>query len=113
MLLISDVATVPVPLETAQLNPTGWACTVTLYVDPEATVVGKVKVVAFAAELTVSAPLASTRPDAESPAIVPPTWNLAGMQVTATEFTSVLPTVPDAADTVQLRPGGCVLTLTL
>src|SRR5437879_2208239 len=107
MLVTLVVPTMPVPLDTVQFCPAGCDCTVTAYPPPEATRRGIAKVVVPAATFNVSEPLASTRPLAVKPLMVPPTVYDWAEQVTATLVTSAAGIVPVPLATLQVSPDGC------
>ena len=76
--VLTALLTVPVPFATTHAAPVGCVAIVTAYDDPAVTAVGKVKVVAPEARVSLSDPLASTRPLVDRPLMVPPTEYDAG-----------------------------------
>ena len=73
----------------------------------------KVKARAPAAGLTVSLPLASTRPADGSPEIVPPSVCETAAQATATFVTLAPAIVPVEFVRLQCSPVGCACTVTV
>ncbi len=78
MVVTSLVPTVPLPPVRPHVCQGFVGCAVTLaeYVEPDATLVGKVNVVWLAATVMVSAPFFSCRPPPARPLTVPPTLKL-------------------------------------
>ncbi len=108
--------TAPVPMDTEQtcVGFDGCVLTVTAYIAPLASCVGKAKV-PLALTVTSSPPLSSrtTLPPAR-PVTWPPIAKLSVEQLTTTSVMPVLPMVPVPPVTVQVCVGivGCVLTVT-
>src|SRR3569623_1029394 len=99
-------ATVPVPLVTTQvwLGAVGWVATVTAYVEPASSGVGKANMPS-AVTVWFSLPLCKTT-GPRRPVIWPPTVNLSAGQLMTTLVTGEAPMVPVPPLTTQVCAGG-------